>query len=190
MNRTHRTLKLISVLIIGLMAGTTYNKFFAVASGQAQQASREAIKSPRWEYCAITGMSFTLTGGKALATIWIRHLRPSGADFVGISVAVNPNEPPKDETHLRRWTAALLEREGISLAGSATVDTSKEALHTQAKREALAQAVAKLGEEGWELIGPEPRNLEGFSVNINTSSSQTSGTVNTPFVLYFKRQKS
>ena len=50
---------------------------------------------------------------------------------------------------------------------------------------ALIRAGAKLGSQGWELVGSAPRRYDDFG----TQTTPTGSTTNNPFILYFKRPK-
>lgn len=63
------------------------------------------------------------------------------------------------------------------------LDTGEARNLSKYYRDELAQAIARLGEEGWEMVGQGPRDFEVLG------PFSEGGTIKNPFVLYFKRPK-
>ena len=129
---------LMLTMIAGLLGGALSSRMFAVQPVQAQQEVRQAAKTQKWEYCAVTAVSTHYRDNRDIGYYAdIYYFNGSGIKGERIEVEYN--------------------RE-----------------HFSTREIALAKAVAKLGEEGWEMIGGEPRYL---------------GSSDSSLILYFKRLK-
>lgn len=158
-------------------------------SGRAQQFPKAVLQSPRIQYAVLSNLTTVEVNGKTVATAWIRYLKSDGAEAVGVNASANPSSDfPKDDAALRRWIAATSSEEDVAL-GAANLSASALAaeLQAQARREALAKAIVKLGAEGYELISPDARNESPFGVTPRLAGAPAATITSQPFPLYFKR---
>lgn len=162
---------------------------FYSAAGRAQQFPKAVLQAPRIQYAVVSNLTTLNSNGKIVATAWIRYLRGDGAEAVGVNASANPSADfPKDDQALRRWIATTNGDEDVAL-GSANLSAAVVAgeLQAQVRRDALAKAIAKLGAEGYELVGSEPRNETPFGVTPRLAGATGPTIDNQPFPLYFKR---
>lgn len=171
------TVLVIAGTLVGAVAGLVFN---APPTG----ATPTAAPAP-WEHAAVTAVSVTPAGGKVLATAWIRYFQKTGANLVGVNAAVDlSQEAPRDEAALRDWVATTNSREGLSLTPIFTAETTRQDLYAQARRDAVAKAIARLGEEGYEMANTEAGDQPIFGVNPRFGGNASTQ----PLALYFKRR--
>jgi hypothetical protein len=126
--------------------------------GHAQQVS----KRQKWEYCAITSYSAALTGPlsqpdtKARAVASICYFELTGCR----------REELKFELELAEFKKSLDPHDATRSLLSAAVDRATEI--------ALARAIVKLGDDGWEMVG---ESVFKFAAERNDQA------------IYFKRRK-
>lgn len=192
------SLILIALAVVGATVGVTCGLLLSAhpsrsassSAGAHVAASGASLQTPRWEYAVITNVNLTSVSGKLVCTAWIRYLRASGAELSGVNTSVAvAADFPKDDAAIRRWMAATNGEEGVALSG---INLSPEMVRTelteQVRRDALAKAFAKLGAEGWEMVSPEPRAQDVFTVRPQFNPTISSSSQ--PFPFYFKRSSS
>lgn len=172
-----------ALMLLSLAAGVLANALW-----RTRASNREAAQLARYDYAVITNLRTTTYGGKVIATAWVRYLQQSGADPVGVNRSVSfATDFPKDDAALRRWVTTTNSEESVNLTGvNVTAGMVRQDLYEQVKREAVARAVAKLGEEGWEMVGPDQGAAAFFAVNPLLGQDATSE--GTPLMIYFKRR--
>lgn len=101
-------------------------------------AQSEARKPQKWEYCATYGGASVEKEGRILGTAFVSYLRVSGVETEKVAFELDLAEYKKglSETDKARDERIVL-------------DSAK----SDARTGSLAKAIAKLGDEGWEMIG-------------------------------------
>ena len=173
------------LMLLSVAVGVAANSLW-----RARASGRADAQLARYDYAVITNLRTTTYGGKVIATAWVRYLQQSNADAVGVNRSVAfATDFPKDDAAVRRWLTTTNSEESINLSGvNLTAGTVRGELYEQVKREAVARAIAKLGEEGWEMVGPDQSGAAFFAVNpLLGPEANSEGT---PLMIYFKRRVS
>jgi hypothetical protein len=190
MTSFRRLFSLTVLLTVGLVAGVLINSRWMAraSSGERSPSSNTTLpQTSKFEYAVITNLLTTSSSGKMVATAWIRYFRSTGSDLLGVNRSVSATvDYPKDEAAIRRWLATTNSEEGVNLSSvNLTAEMVKRELAEQVRREALAKAFAKLGDDGWELVGSDSRAANLFAVD--PMLSQASSGNSSPVMIYFKK---
>jgi hypothetical protein len=147
---------------------------FSVIKLQTVKSKDSSTQKSQWEYCAITEATVLTHGERYLGTAWIRTFHSQGSRLRAINYSFNSaKDYSQDEEYIRKWKSEIQQREGIPQTIDAPKQLSSRESIELVKREAIAKAIAHLGEEGWE-IAEKGSDVSGKDMEA---------------ILYFKRAK-
>lgn len=124
MEKTVLRITLPLIMIACLVGGFVLSQVLVAPTVQAQRGQGESkSKAVAYEYCAINGTTVSLSGDKIRAAAKICYMQETGIQCQEVEATV---------------------------AGDRS---SQGYVFDKAGNDALAKAIAKLGNEGWEMIG-------------------------------------
>ena len=131
MEKTVLRITLLLIMIACLFCGFFLSQVFLAPTVQAKRGQSESkLKAVAYEYCAINGVSSSLSGDKIRAAAKICYMQETGIQCQEVEATVVGDR------------------------------NSQGYIFDKVTNDARAKAIAKLGSEGWEMIGkglPLPR---------------------------------